>query len=110
MAIQSHAAPARISNSGSQYPGMINSADALNDLEFQGLLEELTLRINADNAVLEPVPGLDVYMDRPARIVPPRVSRAAAAPERRRGISTNLTAAIISLAMAAGTGWLYLGL
>lgn len=108
MVIQAHAAPAKINGIGARRPANAGSVEALNDLEFRKLLEELTLRINADSASHEPVPGVDVYMDRRAPAQPLRAYKAEPLPERRRGISTNLTAAIISLAMAAGTGWLYL--
>jgi len=108
MVTQSHAAPAQINGSGSRRPGNVTSTEALNDLEFRELLEELTLRINMDKSTVEPVPGLDVYRERPVPVAPLRASRAAPLPVRRRGVSTNLTAAIISLSMAAGTGWLYL--
>ncbi len=110
MVIQSQLAPSQITGTRSMRAGNAGGAESLSNLEFQKLLEELTLRINADNQAHEPVPGLDVFMDRPARSAPMRAYRAAPPPERPRGVSTNLTAAIISLAMAVGTGWLYLGL
>lgn len=109
MVIQSQPAPAQIIGPGVRHSGNAGSAESLSDLEFQKLLNELTMRINADNQAHEPVPGLDVFMDRPVQPPSMRAFRAPppSPPEPRRGVSTNLTAAIISLAMAAGTIWMY---
>ena len=106
MTIHSQLAEAHKNNIGSIHPEHVNSAETMTALELQELLEHFTNKLNTNASPYRPEPATHVRPDGvmpfAAQVVPP----ARPEPEHHQGVSTNVTATIISLAMAAGVGWL----
>lgn len=106
MTIHSQLAEAHKNNIGSAHPNQANSAETMTALELQELLEHFTSKLNANASPYRPEPAMHIRpggaMPFAAQVAPP----ARPQPEHHRGVSTNVTATIISLAMAAGVGWL----
>ena len=110
MRSHSEIVPANINGIGSMHPQNANRADSETVQELQELLEHFTVKYNTDKSGfeprLEPRQRLDLRADNSTQFSPRYAPHVPPVRERRRGISTNITAAIISLAMAAGIGWL----
>jgi hypothetical protein len=106
MRSHSEIVPANINGIGSMHPQNANRADSETVQELQELLEHFTVKYKTDNPAIQPKPRLDLRADGSTQYSPRYAPQVPPVRERRRGISTNITAAIISLAMAAGMGWL----
>ena len=123
MTIRPETVLANLRGYGSKHPENVHSPAAVSDLEFLEFLDQLTMTINkADSVigansassagvVMRSTPDKEPYtapaLNEPqlfahSRVAPPRQP----IPERRKGVSSNISATITALALAAGISWL----
>jgi len=106
MTIQSQIAQANYQTRGSIHPGHVTRPETVTDVELRELLEHFTASINTPAPIVNREPRLDLRANAPAPRVPQLTAPVRTIPQHHLGISRNITASIISLAIAAGIGWL----
>jgi len=122
MTIRPEAVLANLRGHGSKHPQSVHNPAAVSDLEFLEFLDQLTMTINkADSVigansassarvVMHPTPDKKPYtapaLHKPLLFADRVASPRQPIPERRKGVSSNISASITALALVVGIGWL----
>jgi hypothetical protein len=122
MAIRPETVLANLRGYGSEHPKSVQNTAAVRDLEFLEFLDQLTMTINkadsvigtnsasSSRVVMRSTPDNEPYtapaLNEPQLFANRVASPRQPLPERRKGVSSNISATITALALVAGIGWL----